>query len=155
MATGMRQLVEGRSMPIDWFKIGLRRRHLHIVFRRHIEGTVAADAEVDAGRLDQVFDLRLDQAWRRRWRRFCDLWRQAVTLIAVEDREALEERNALRFLTGLMCAAFFVDRHEAVGVDDGRAALALADVTTERQRLAEGKPALPCKSVFGRGTPEK
>src|SRR3954469_22130430 len=98
MATGMRQLVEGRSMPIDWFKIGLRRRHLHIIFRRHIEGTVAADAEVDAGRLDQVFDVRLDQAWRRRRRRCCDLWRQAAALIAVEDCELLEERNGLSFL---------------------------------------------------------
>src|SRR3954452_15586310 len=141
MTAGMRQLVESRSMPIDWFKIGLRRRHLHIIFRRHIEGTVAADAEVDAGRLDQVFDLRLDQARRRGWRRCRDLWRQAVALITVEDCELLEERNGMRFLAGLMYAALFAGRDESVGIDDGRAALALADVTTERQRLAEGKPA--------------
>src|SRR3954468_3525311 len=153
MATGMRQLVEGRSMPIDWFKIGLRRRHLHIVFRRHKEGSVAADAEVDAGRLDQVFDLRPVQTRRRGRRRCRDLWRQAVALITVEDRELLEERNGLRFLTGLMCAALFAGGHKAVGIDDGGAALALANVTTERQRLAEGKPALPCKSLFGRSTP--
>jgi hypothetical protein len=66
---------------------------------------------------------------------------------AVEDREALEERNSLCLLASLVRAALFVHRHKAVGIDDGRAALALADVTTERQRLAEGKPALPCKSA--------
>ncbi|MET4121122.1 hypothetical protein ABIB85_007584 [Bradyrhizobium sp. JR1.5] len=127
----MCQFMQGRSMPIDRFEIGLGWGHLYIVFRRRIKGAVAADAEVDPGRLDQVFDPRLDQAWRRRRRRSCDLWRQAVALIAVEDREALEERNSLCLLAGLMCAALFVDGHEAVGVDDGRAALALADVTTE------------------------
>ncbi|MFK4539814.1 hypothetical protein ABIA00_007997 [Bradyrhizobium ottawaense] len=141
-------------MPIDRFEIGLGWRHLHIIFRRHIKGTVAADAEVDAGRLDQVFDLRLDRAWRRRRRRGCDLCRQAIALITVEDREALEKRNGLRFLTVLAGAALFLGRHKPIGVDHGGAALALADVTTERQRLAECEPALACKSVFGGRTPE-
>src|SRR4051794_5647404 len=113
MAAGMRQLMQRRSVPIDRLEIGLRWWHLHIVVCRRIEGTGAADAEVDAGRPDQVFNLRLDQAWRRRRCRCCDLWRQAVALIAVEHREALEERNGLRFLTGLACAALFVDRHKA------------------------------------------
>ena len=105
------------------------------------------------GRLDQVFNLWLDQAWwRRRWCR-CDLREQVVALIRVENREALEEWNGLGFLTVLAGAMLFFVWHKAVGIDDGRAALALADVTAERQRLAEGEPALACKSAFDGGAP--
>ncbi|MGY3363019.1 hypothetical protein ACVWZL_000144 [Bradyrhizobium sp. GM2.4] len=128
----MRQLMQGRSMPVDRLEISLRWRHLHIIFCRRIKGAVAADAEIDASRLDELFDLRLDQVWRRRRRCCCDLRRQALALIDVEKCEALEERNGLRFLTVSARAALFVDRHKAVGTDDGRAALALANVTTER-----------------------
>ena len=154
MAAGMRQFMQGRPMPIDGLEIGLRWRHLHIIFCRYIEGAIAANAEVDPGRLDQVFNLWLDQAWwRRRWCR-CDLREQVVALIRVENREALEEWNGLGFLTVLARAMLFFEWHKAVGIDDGRAALALADVTAERQRLAEGKPALACESAFDGSPPE-
>lgn len=154
MTTGMRQLMEGRSMPVDRLEIGLRWRHLHIVFCRHIECAIAADPEVNASRLDELFDPRLDQAWRRRRSHRCDLWRQALALIDVEYRKALEECDGLRFLTVLARAPLFVHRHKAIGIDDGRAALALANVTAERKRLTECKPALTCERAFGGSSPE-
>ncbi|VIO69438.1 hypothetical protein CI41S_19310 [Bradyrhizobium ivorense] len=141
--------MQGRSIPVDRLEIGLWWQHLHIVFSRHIEGTVPANAEVNPGRLDQVFNLRRDQAWRRRRRRRCDLRRQAIALIGVQDREALEERNGLRFVAYFAGTPLFVGRHKAIGIDDSRAALALADVTTERQRLVEGKAPLTCECAVG------
>src|SRR5690349_5982982 len=132
MATGMRKLMQGRSMPVDGLEIGLWWRHLHIVFCRRIECAVAADAEIDAGRLDELFDTRLDQAWRRRRRRRCDLRRQVVALISIKDRKALEEWNGLRFVARFARAPLFVGRYKPIGIDYGRPALALADVTTKR-----------------------
>jgi len=58
MTTGVRQLMKGRPMPIDRLEVGGEWRHPHIIFCRHIEGAVAADAKVDAGRLDQVLHPR-------------------------------------------------------------------------------------------------
>jgi hypothetical protein len=107
MAAGVTQLVQGRPVPVDRLEIGLRRRHLHIVVGRNVEGPVAADAEVDAGRLDQRFDPRLDQAGRRR-RRDGDVVGQPVALRRVEDREALQEGDGLGFLAGLARAALLV-----------------------------------------------
>jgi len=54
-------------MPVNRLEIGLRGRHHHVVIRGDVEGAIAADAEIDAGGLDQRLDLRLDQAGRRRW----------------------------------------------------------------------------------------
>src|SRR5579871_4519885 len=120
----------------------------------HIEGAVAADAKVDAGRLDQRFDRRLDQSGQR-WRRSRgDPVREPVALIAIEDSEALQKRDRLRLVAGLVRTTLLVQRHEAVGIDDGRAALALADVTAERQRLAKRQPALACEAAFNHGAPE-
>ena len=76
-----------------------------------------------------------------------EILRQTFALRQVEDREALQERDRLRFLAGLAAPASFVVGNEAVGIDDGRAVLALADIAAEAQRLAEGQPALagkPC-----------
>ena len=41
-----------------------------------------------------------------------------------------------------------------VGIDDRRAALALADIAAERQSLAKGEPALARKAAFDDGAPE-
>ncbi|MET4386696.1 hypothetical protein ABIB73_002441 [Bradyrhizobium sp. F1.4.3] len=128
----MRQLVQGRSMPIDRFEIGLRWGHLHIIFRRHIKGAIATYAEVDSGRLDQSIDRRLNHAGWRWWRSGYDVRSQPVALIEIENGEALQKWNSLCLLAGLVYAALFVDRHKAVGVNDGRAALTLADVATQR-----------------------
>ena len=66
-----------------------------------------------------------------------DVVGQVFALRRVEDREALQERDRLGFLAGLSRALLLVVGDEAVGIDDGRAALALADIAAERQRLAE------------------
>ena len=66
-----------------------------------------------------------------------DLVGQALALRRVEDGEALEERDRLRFVAGLRGAPAFVLRREAVGIDDGRAALALADMATEARAPGE------------------
>jgi len=67
-AAGVTELMQRRAVPVDRLEIGLRRRDLHIVMRWRVEGAAAADAEVDARRLDQRLDRGLDQA-RLRWRR--------------------------------------------------------------------------------------
>jgi len=68
----------------------------------HIEGAIAADAEIGAGSRgsapsacgeDQVFGKR------RRLRR--DVRRKILALIGVEDREALEEGDGFGFVAGL------------------------------------------------------
>ena len=55
---------------------------------RDVVGAVAADAEVDAGRLDERLDPRLDQSgWRRR-HGHGNVLGQALALRGVEHREA-------------------------------------------------------------------
>lgn len=153
MARGVAELVERGAVPVDRFEIGVGRWHLHIVERRDVEGAVAADAEVDAGCADQGFHLGLDQA-RRRWRRDDrDVLRQILALRSVEHREAFQERDRVGFLAGLAGAPSFVVGYKAVGIDDLRATLALADIAAERERLAEGEPTLAGKAVFDDGTP--
>src|SRR6185437_13754180 len=92
-AAGETELVQRGAVPVDRLEIGLRRRHLHIVMRWCVEGAAAADAEVDARRLDQRLDGWLDQARLWRWRDHGEILRQALALCEVEDREALQERN--------------------------------------------------------------
>ena len=150
----MTQLVQRSAVPVDRLEIGLGRRDLHIVERRDVKGAIAADAEVDARGTDQRLDLGLDQARRRRWRDDGDVFRQAFALRGVEHREALEERNRLGLVSALAGAPLLVVGHEAVGIDHGRAALVFADIAAERQRLAEGEPALAGKAVFDDGAPE-
>ena len=53
----MAKLMEGGAVPVDRLEIGCRRRHLHEIARRAVEGPVAADAEIDAGRRDQRLGL--------------------------------------------------------------------------------------------------
>ena len=87
---------------------------------------------------------------RPRLRRRCgdhEILRQTFALRQVEDGEALEERDRLRFLAGLSRPFLLVVGNEAVGIDDGGAVLALADVAAEAEGLAKRQPALagkPC-----------
>ena len=73
----------------------------------------------------------LDQARLRRRRGNGEIFGQTLALGEVEDGEALQERDRLRFLAGLACPLLLVVGNEAVGVDDGRAVLALADIAAE------------------------
>jgi len=72
----------------------------------------------------------------------------------VKHREALEERDRGSFFAGLVGAALFVLWGKTVGIDDGGAAFAPADIAAERQGLAEGKPALAGKAVLDHRAPE-
>ena len=150
----MGTFVQGGAVPVDRLEERLRRRDHHIVLRGNIEGAVAADTEVDAGGLDQRLDPRLDQAGfgGRRGRR--DFFGEVLALRGIEDREALEERDGLRFLARLAGAPPLVLGGEAIGIDDGRAALALAHIAAEREGLAEGQPALAWKAVLDHGAPQ-
>jgi hypothetical protein len=138
MAAGVPKLVQGRAVRVDRFEIGLRRRDHHEVRARRVEGAVAADAEVDAGRPDQRFDARFDQARQRRRGNGRKVSRQVFALGGVEDGEPLEERDRGRFFTGFAGAALVVIRHKAVGIDDCGAVLALAHIAAKRERLAKG-----------------
>ncbi len=71
----MTEFMQRRAMPVDRFEIDLRWRHLHIVMRWCVEGAAAADAEVDARRLDQRLDRGLDQARLRRRRSDREIFR--------------------------------------------------------------------------------
>src|SRR5580658_9295882 len=144
----------GRPVPIDRLEISLRRRHLDEIMGRAIEGPRPADAEIGTGGCDQRLGLRLDQA-RRRWRcSDADFFGQALALVRVEDGEALEERDHAGLFAGLPGPPALVLRREAVGVDNGRAALALSDVAAETKGLTEGEPALAGKAVLDHGAPE-
>src|SRR5262245_38332785 len=63
-------------------------------------------------------------------------------------------KGIARFLAPLIGAVAHVVGDEAVGIDDGGAALALAHVPAEPQRLLEGEPGLPGKAVLDDGCPE-
>jgi hypothetical protein len=119
--------------------------------RGHVEGAAAADAEVDARRLDQRLDGWLDQArlWRRRSNG--EIFGQAFALRQVEDGESLQERDGVRLLAGLPCPPLLVFGNEAVGIDDGGAVLALADIATERVFNPSRKPVrtLPLGALRG------
>ena len=149
----MAEFMQRRAVPVDGLEIGLGRRHLHVILSWDIEGPIAADAEVDSCRPDQRFDLGFDHSW---WRRRCldgDVVGQGLALRRIEDGEALQKWNGRRLFAGLACAALFVVGHKAVGVDDGRAVLALPDVPAERERLAKGQPMLRRKAVLDHGPP--
>jgi hypothetical protein len=60
----------------------------------------------------------------------------------------------LHLFTGIGRTLFLIARHEAIGVDDGGAAFALADVAAKRGRLTEGEPALSCEPALDHGSPE-
>jgi hypothetical protein len=132
--------MQSGPVPIDRLEISSRRGHLNVVFGRTVEGPIAPNTEVDVGRTDQRFDLRLDHMRRR-----CDarnIGGQAVALIGIEDRKALQEWNRLGFITRHTRPLHLLGGHEAVSIDNGRTALAFADAATERHCLAEGEPAL-------------
>src|SRR5262249_9532379 len=63
-------------------------------------------------------------------------------------------RDRLRLLAGLEGPLLFVLGDEAVGKDDGRAVLALPDMAAERERPAEGEPALTGETMFDDGAPQ-
>ena len=123
--------MQGRSMPVDRLEKRLGRRDHDIIVRRHIEGAVAADAEIDSARLDERLDPRLDQAGLRRRCGYGEIFGQTLALRQVEDREPLKEGDGLGVFASLAGAPLLVVGNEAVGVDDSDAMLAPADMAAE------------------------
>jgi hypothetical protein len=142
VARGVTEFVQRRAVPVDRVEIGLGRGHPHVVLRRNVKGAIAADPEIHLGRMDERLDPGLDQAGWGRGRDRQDALRQVVTLGGVEDGEALEERNGARVAPSVVCPLLLVVGHEAVGVDDGRAALTFPYVASKGEGLAESQPAL-------------
>ncbi len=62
---------------------------------------------------------------------------QVLALVGVEHGEALEERDRAGLVAVALGPPAFVVGHEAVGIDDGRAVLALADIAAEAQAPGE------------------
>jgi hypothetical protein len=110
----MTELVKCRAMPVDRLEIGLRWRDLHIIVFGHVEGAATADPEIDARCLDQRLDLGLDQSGLWRWCGDHEILWQAFALRQVEHGEALEERDRLCFLAGLLRPFLLVVGNEAV-----------------------------------------
>ncbi len=94
VAAGVADLVERGPVPVDRLEIGLRRWHGHVVERRHVEGPIATNAEVNGGRLDESLDRRFDEAGRRERRGNGDVVGQALALGRVEHGEPLEKGMA-------------------------------------------------------------
>lgn len=141
-------------MPVDRLEIGVRGRHLDIIKGWNVIGAVAADAKVDSGGFDQRLDLRLDQAGRR-WR-WCngDFVGQTFTLSRVEHGEALQEGDSVGVLAGFPGASLLVIGDEAVGIDNGGAALTLPDIAAKRKGLAESQPRLTRETMLDDSAPE-
>jgi len=84
-----------------------------------------------------------------------ELLGQAVALADVEEGEAaLEEGHGLGLLARLGRAFALLAGHEAVGIEDAGAVLALADGAAQVLRLAEGEPGLRREAVLDDGAPE-
>ncbi len=107
------------------------RRQADEILARMIEGLAATDADDCARGGNQSLGGAVFLVGGNGLGRGHDLGRQAVALLDVEDGEALQERYAPRFVIALACPVARLARHEAVGVTDGGAALALAHMTAQ------------------------
>jgi len=150
----MGAFMQRRAMPVDGLEEGLGRRHHHIVRCRRVVSPVAANTKVDSACPDQRIDRGLDQPGLGRRHGRHEVLRQAVTLSDIENREALQERDRLGFVAGLSGTPAFIVRHESVGINDGGATLALADIAAKRQGLAKRKPALAREAMTDHSAPE-
>ncbi len=135
------QFVQRRAVVVDLVEEGGLRRDADIVLAGVVVGAFAADADIGPGGGDQGFGARDDLAFGKR-RRFGDEPVQPFALVEVEDGEALEEGHDAGVLAGFAGALLLGLGGEAVGVDDGRPALALADAPARREGLTEGQPVL-------------
>ena len=133
----MTELMECRPVPVDRLEIGVRPGHLHVILRGAVEGPVAADAKIGAGRGDQRFGLGEDQTLGHRRRGGHQFAGKVLALIGVEHGESLEERNRPGFVAVVLRPLAFLVGDEAVGVDDGGAVFAFAHVAAKAQGLAK------------------
>src|SRR5258708_6930190 len=119
----MSELMERGPVPIDRLEIGSRLRYLHEIAGGGLVGVRTADAEICAGGGNQRLGSGLNLIRQRRYERSSDLLGQAIALVRVEDRKALEKRDGARLFTRLRGAPAFAVRGEAIGIDDARSPL--------------------------------
>src|SRR5882672_10719370 len=124
MTDPVAKLMQSRPVPVDWLKIGVRPRHLDEIMERAIEGAIAADAEVGAGRGNQRLGPRQNQTLGHRRRRADQPLGKILALIGVEDRESLEERDRTWLVAVALRPLMFVIGDKTIRIDDGGAALA-------------------------------
>src|SRR5260370_22998387 len=154
MATPMAELMQGRPMPVDGLEIGLRPRDLDEIVVGAVEGALAADAEVGAASGDQRLGMRQNEPFGNRCGSARQRLRQVLALVGVEHRESLEERNCIGLVSIALGPPTFLVWREAVGIDDSLALLALADVSAQAKRLAEGEPTLAAEAAVDHRAPE-
>ena len=80
-------------MPVYGVEESLRRRHAGEVARHVVVRLVPADTNISARCADQLLDLRQNEMGGGRRRARGDVRGQALTLLDVENGEALEERD--------------------------------------------------------------
>ena len=153
-ARPMTKLMQGGPVPVDRFEIGVRPRDLDEIMVGAVEGAIAADAEVGAGRNDERLGLRQDHSlgnWCGSGRQFP---RQIFALVGVEHREPLQEWDRDGLVSIALGPPTFLVRCEAIGIHDGRAMLTLANIGAEAERLAEREPILGTEAALDHRTPE-
>src|SRR3546814_1122155 len=73
---------------------------------------------------------------------------------SIEHGKALEEGNGGWIVTIVLCPATLVIGNEAIGIYDGGAVFAFADIAAQPQSLAEGEPALRGEAMLNDRAPE-
>src|SRR6516225_4884147 len=91
----MTELVQGRPVPFDGLVIGLGPRNLNEIMDGAVEGAIAADAEVGAGRGDQCLGVRQDEPVGNRCGSARQFARQVFALVGVEHRESFQKRDRI------------------------------------------------------------
>jgi hypothetical protein len=141
-------------VPVHRIEEGGLRRDGDEVGTGRIEGLVPAYAELDARGSDHLPGDRLDLAlvqWHRIAAKVCG---QPITLGDVEEGKSLEEGNGARLVAITRRPLGFILGGEAIGIDHGHAALALADASSRLASLPKGQPALRRPAVFDDGAPQ-
>ncbi len=138
----MAKLVQRGAVIIDLVKEGRLRRDLHIIRARRVKRFGPANAKVGPGRDYQRLGNGHRLALGQRRRGNGEPFGQAVALVDVEQGNALEERYGARVVVVAPRPLALILGSEAVSINHGHAALALADGAASVERLGEGQPAL-------------
>jgi len=150
----MGQFVEAGPVIVDLLEKGGLRRHLHEIMGRDIKSLIAADAEIDAARRDHGVGDRHDLAFGQRRGIGGEAGAQPFALRDVEHGEAFEERDRFGVAALALDARFLAFGNEAVGIDHGRAMLALAHRAARLDGLLEGQPRLRRPALFDHRSPQ-
>jgi hypothetical protein len=146
--------MQRRAIVVGGRKEGLAVGKADKILAAMVVSSAVALHEFRAGRRDQRFGggrflaLRNPHDWGEHVRG------QAFALLDIEYNEAFQERHGVGFVASLARPFLLALGKEAVGVADGGAALALADMPPKAQGLAEGKPFLRSETAPNDGIPQ-